>query len=242
MPDDSRPAAWRRIRLDCAHPAQARIRRQAVAAIEAAGGYVFYDCDRDPNRIVTVPMPRIRKWRPGTQKWPGLRRPSRARIDCFNTVIEIVLPDVLTDDGLALVGRCPRVEKIWHATPSRWVTDAGLAHLDGLASLKELDLSRSAITDAGLVHLKGMNSLERLDLSRTRITDAGLVHLRGLTSLQTLGLRSTDVGKAGVVHFKALTNLRSLDLCGTDVDESAAQELRTVLPNASILVKPIWEM
>jgi len=46
---------------------------------------------------------------------------------------------------------------------------------------------------------------------------------------------------APVPHDLELTNLRSLDLPGTDVDEIAAQELRRSLPNASILVNPIWE-
>jgi Leucine rich repeat len=220
----------------------ARIQRASVAAIEAAGGYVFYDCDRDPKRIVTVRTPTHHKWMPRGQNMPGLRPPPRVGIDYFNNVIEIVLAGVLSDDELALVGRCPRVERVWHAGSSYWLSDAGLAHLDGLARLKELDLSHSRITNAGLVHLKGMNSLEQLDLSRNAITDAGLVHLSGLTSLQALSLRGTDVTSTGVMHLKGLTNLRSLDLMGTDVDEVALQELRRALPSVSVLFKPIWEM
>ena len=203
----------------------ARIQRKAVAAVEAAGGYVFYACERDPTRIVTVPMP-TRKRVSRALKPAGLTRPPWAGIDYFNNVIEIVLPGVLSDDELVLVGRFPRVEKVWHSGSHQWLTDAGVAHLHGLPSLRELDLSRSGVTDAGLVHLSGMNILEQLNLSRTRITDAGLVHLSGLTSLQKLSLLGTDVGNAGVVHLKGLTNLRSLDLQGTDVDEIAAQELR----------------
>ena len=173
---------------------------------------------------------------------PELKPPPRFGIDYCHNVVEIVLYGILSDDEFVRIGRFPRVEKVWHAGSSHWVSDAGLVHLDGLARLKELDLSNSSITDAGLVYLTGLKSLRRLDLSRTRITDAGLVHLGGLTSLQSLGLRGTDVGKAGVVHLKELTNLRTLDLSGTDVDELAAQELRRSLPNTSILVKPISEM
>ena len=145
----------------------ARIQREAVAAIERADGYVFYDCDRDPKRIVTVRTPEYIKRRPRGQNMPGLKPPPRFGIDYTNHVIEIVLGGILSDDELKLVGRCPRVEKVWHGGSSRWVTDAGLAHLDGLASLKELDLSNSRITDLGLVHLKGMKCLEQLSLSRT---------------------------------------------------------------------------
>jgi Leucine rich repeat len=219
-----------------------RIQRAAVAAVEAAGGYVFYDCDRDPKRVVHVRMQAYHKFRPRAQNMPELKPPPRFGIDYCHNVVEIVLYGVLSDDELVRIGRFPRVERVWHAGSSHWISDAGLAHVEGLASLKELDLSNSSITDAGLVHLTGMKSLRQLNLSRTRVTDAGLVHVRGLTNLEWLGLRGTDVGTAGVVHLKELTNLRSLDLSGTDVDELTAQELRRSLPNASILVKPIWEM
>jgi internalin A len=220
----------------------ARIQRAAVADVESAGGYVFYDCDRDPKRVVHVRMQAYHKYRPRAQNMPELKPPPRFGIDYCHNVVEIVLYGILEDDELVRIGRFPRVEKVWHAGSSHWVSDAGLAHLHGLARLRELDLSNSSITDAGLVHLKGMTSLRQLNLSRTRITDAGLVHVRGLTSLERLGLRGTDVGTAGVVYLKELTNLRLLDLCGTDVDELTAQELRRSLPYSSILVKPIWEM
>jgi hypothetical protein len=218
-----------------------RFQRASVAAIEEAGGYVFYDCDRDPKRIITVRSPDYHKWMPRGQNMPGLKPPLRPGIDYFHHVVEIVLCGNLSDGELVRIGRFPRVEKIWHAGSTRWVSDAGLSYLDGLASLKELDLSDSRVTDAGLLHLRRMKSLQRLSLARTRITDAGLVHLSALTSLQALSLRGTDVSSAGVAHFNALTNLRSLDLSGTDVDEIAARELRRSLPNLSILVKAIWE-
>ncbi len=221
---------------------RARIQRESVAAVEAAGGYVFYDCDRDPNRVVTVRVPPYHKFMPKPQNMPELKPAHWVGIDYFNNVTEIVLRGFLSDDELVRIGRFPRVEKVWHASSSHWVSDAGLAHLDGLARLEELDLSSSKITDAGLVHLKGMKSLKQLNLARTRITDAGLVHLAHLINLQAMSLRGTDVGNAGVVHLKELTNLRSLDLSGTDVDEFAAQELGRSLPNVSILVKPIGEM
>ena len=71
------------------------------------------------------------------------------------------------------------------------ITDAGLVHLKGLASLTELDLPKY-ITDAGLVHLKELKKLESLSLFYTKVTDAGLGHLKELTSLQSL--RSVGLG------------------------------------------------
>jgi hypothetical protein len=57
------------------------------------------------------------------------------------------------------------------------VTDAGLAHLKGLANLSELYLGGTQVTDAGLVQLNGLNRLTRLDLHNTQVTDAGAIEL-----------------------------------------------------------------
>jgi len=226
----------------------ARVQRAAVAAIEQAGGFVFYDCEFSADRTDMIRRPRYLEW-----------LPSRVGIDYFSNVVEIGLPGDLSDGELALVGRFPRLEELYYVDSHSTVTDAGLAHLDELTQIKELDLSGTGITDAGLVHLKRMAGLQKLDLSGTGITDAGLVrlkrmarlqeldlsgtrithaglaHLSGLTSLQTLSLRKTEVSEAGVMHLKNLTNLKLLDLSWTKVDDFAAQEFRRALPRAKVV-------
>ena len=73
----------------------------------------------------------------------------------------------------------------------------------------ELDLINTQVTDAGLVHLSGLTSLRELYLGDTQITDAGLAHLRGLTSLRELDLINTQVTDAGVASLEqALPNCR----------------------------------
>jgi hypothetical protein len=199
---------------------KARVQREAVAAIERAGGLALYDWQWRDGAFV-----RGRPWWP---RWlehhPG--------IDSLSTVVRVDFDDGLSDAKLEMVGRLPGIEDLESFESS--VTDAGLAHLQGLTRLKNLDLSGSKITDAGLVYLKGLKSLQDLDLSDTGITDAGLVHLRGLTGLRALSLRNTEVGEAGVVHLKGLTGLRSLDLLGTKVDDFGAQEFRRALPKAKV--------
>ena len=59
------------------------------------------------------------------------------------------------------------------------VTDAGLAHLADMDSLKKLYLNYTKITDAGLAHLKNLKNLEWLELRNTQITDAGWLTLPG---------------------------------------------------------------
>ena len=116
------------------------------------------------------------------------------------------------------------------------MTDAGLANLEGLTSLRWLVLSKTRVTDAGLVHVRGLVHLEVLQLNDTPVTDAGLVHLEGLTMLEGLSLERTRVTDAGLVHFKGLTKLRSLELGGTTVTYAGGvKSLQKALPNCTIL-------
>ena len=68
------------------------------------------------------------------------------------------------------------------------------------------------VTDDALGHLEGLTSLRLLDLTHSEVTHAGLEHLQGLTQLETLHLRNTEVGDAGLEHLQGLTNLRTLSL------------------------------
>jgi Leucine-rich repeat (LRR) protein len=58
------------------------------------------------------------------------------------------------------------------------VTDAGMEHLKGLSSLKELDLSHTGVSQAGVAVLKALTGLQSLELDDTRITDAEVEELR----------------------------------------------------------------
>ncbi len=219
----------------------AQLQGEAVAAIKNAGGSVRYDWDREDGRPITSG----RQWYP---EWVV----DRLGDDYFGNVVEVYLPGGLSDANLALVGRFPRLEELHYSSFRSTVTDAGLAHLDGITKLKELNLAgrrfidagfenaSTGITDAGLVHLKGMARLEKLDLSGTRITDAGLLYLGGMTRLQELDLSYTRVNGTGMVHLKGLTSLQSLNLRGTKVDDFGAQEVRRALPKVKFSYTHIW--
>jgi hypothetical protein len=71
-----------------------------------------------------------------------------------------------------------------------------------LTHLLSLILADTEITDDGLVHLSGMASLEVLHLNSTSITDAGLEHLKELTNLQALALGRTQVSNNGIRGLK----------------------------------------
>jgi beta-lactamase regulating signal transducer with metallopeptidase domain/Leucine-rich repeat (LRR) protein/tetratricopeptide (TPR) repeat protein len=107
------------------------------------------------------------------------------------------------------------------------VTDAGLARLEEMTGLKQLDLNRCAnITDAGLTHLKPLKNLRRLSLFGDHITDAGLANLKDLVDLQTLQLFGSDqITDHGLANIAAMKHLKDLNLSGSQITDSGLTSL-----------------
>ncbi|MEE9127826.1 MAG: hypothetical protein V3U11_11860 [Planctomycetota bacterium] len=106
------------------------------------------------------------------------------------------------------------------------VTAKGLACLQNMTSLKELNASLS-MTDAGMAHLQNLTSLRRLGLySNPNITDVGVAHLRQLKSLQSLHLQFTKISDKGLAHLEDLP-LRFLDVRGTQVTDTGRKDYRS---------------
>ena len=103
------------------------------------------------------------------------------------------------------------------------VRDADLEMIDGLATLRTLNLYGTRITDAGLAHVTGLAGLQTLHLNDTGITDAGLQHLQGLTNLRELGLNQTRVTDQGLRHLAGLTAVQSLTLSGPQITDRGLQ-------------------
>ena len=166
--------------------------------------------------------------------------------------------EVKFDKTLERIGKLPNLQSLSLGTyvgnmraPS--LTNAGLAHVQGLTRLRKLKIGETSITDAGLVHLASLHQLESLDLEQLettdaclkhlqstpqlrelylgcngKVTDAGLAYLKGLTRLRTLvfhgsGHRITD---AGMEHLKGLTQLRKLDLSETLITDAGLEHLK----------------
>jgi serine/threonine protein kinase/Leucine-rich repeat (LRR) protein len=129
------------------------------------------------------------------------------------------------------------------------VDEVGLAHLEGLSELHEVELAglrtdrelrvfknlpqlrwlslhQAQIGDAGLEHLKTLNNLTYLNLTGTQVKDDGLIHLKGLTNLASLSLGNTAVSDDGLVHLKGLTKLTVLGLGGTRVSDAGVGHLK----------------
>ena len=83
----------------------------------------------------------------------------------------------ITDGGMVgLAGMNLKTLEI----PTQARTDAGLQHsLAAIETCKDLSLANWKISDAGLVHLKGMSSLKELDLKNTNVSAPGWCISRG---------------------------------------------------------------
>jgi hypothetical protein len=162
-----------------------RIQREAVATIKRLNGYVLYDWQWKNGRTIESGEP----WAPG---WLV----DTFGVDYFGNVAKADLPPGACDDDLIKVGRLGQLQDLSVSSPR--ITDAGLAHLQGLTNLSALVLNGTQISDAGLPNLKGLTRLTFLDLDNTRVSDAGLPHLKRLTRLSLLGLWGTQVTDAGV--------------------------------------------
>jgi hypothetical protein len=217
---------------------QARLQREAVRAIEASGGFVWYDWQWKNGNVV----PHAKPPRPG-------RLALFLRDHSPGTVVSILVPDESRSAGLLVhVGQLRGLEELdlsqstsprqrllslWGSrgeqaleTLRMMVTDAGVAHLAGLTKLRVLNLSGTDVGDAGLSHLSCLTNLRELRLSATSVTGDGLAHLRGLTNLRVLDLSGTSITDAGLVYLEGLTGLQTLDLSDTRISKSAAVHLK----------------
>lgn len=85
-----------------------------------------------------------------------------------------------------------------------------MAHIGQIRSLRELDLSDTAVGDAGMAHLRPLAGLESLNLSYSAVGDDGLRALRALPSLRNLNLDSRLVGPRLTASAPATTRLPCL--------------------------------
>ncbi len=108
------------------------------------------------------------------------------------------------------------------------ITDAWLARLSGLATLRRLDLSNCAIHGRGLRHIAGLTGLRELNLTLTPVSDEGLKHLSQLTELRELGLASTQCNGTGFAHLKALQELERVNFHFTPLNDAGLQMISQV--------------
>ncbi len=197
-----------------------------MAAIEHAGGLVFYDFD--------APGASPRNTLSGWKKWIG---------EWFGN-------DYVGHVDSVQLSACGKqadwqraVDRLGDLDQARFinltgtsVTDDVLAQLDGMNCLEELLLQYAQISDSGLAHVRNLRSLRTLWISGPGTGDERLRHLSGLTNLKRLMLPwRTGITDAGLAHLKGLTNLSLLNLTGTSVSDAGVKELQQALPSLTIV-------
>jgi hypothetical protein len=132
-------------------------------------------------REVEVSVPGQWKSRPaGKDKaaWISEKTPGKVVIKSDHVYAFEAARDI-TDEQLAGLKALKDVPLRNLTVASARMTDAGMAHIAQLSSVRNLYLSACGrVTDEGLVHLKKMADLEQLWVTaNTRITDAGMKSL-----------------------------------------------------------------
>jgi hypothetical protein len=128
------------------------------------------------------------------------------------------------DEQLAILRELAGIESLMLGYTE--IGDAGLRHLKGNTSLRELYAYHTRVTDDGMAIVGSLRNLERLSLSRTAVGDTRLGDLNQLSQLQQLSLADTQITDAGVSHLAGLTKLTSLDLTNTRVTDAGIRHLQ----------------
>ena len=165
----------------------ARIQREAVAAIEKAGGSVDYDWEWTDGDYIQGKRAR---W----QEWLG----DRVGFEYASSVSRVILLECDSQPVFSQLRNFDRLEALYLGGPV--MTDDRLVHLERLASLRELRVD--TIGDGGLARIGSLRGLQRLYLFGPKVTDNGLAHLRGLPSLELLWLSNTRVTRVGMFNLR----------------------------------------
>jgi hypothetical protein len=225
---------------------RAEIQRDAVAAINRAGGQAMYDWQYRDGTTVSFGVP-------GGPRW-------LARLlgpHYFDSVTHVTLPGRVTDTDLDTIAALDRVEtlilnpsglsgaglaKLDRMTGLRWLiitagatdVDTRIMPLRAMSRLQGLTLAGTDVTAAGLRRLSDHGRLELLDLEHTRVTDSGLAHLGEMREMRDLSVENTRIGDEGLSHLRRLVKLNRLSVNRTSVTAAGVEAFRRALPNVRV--------
>jgi hypothetical protein len=142
-----------------------------------------------------------------------------------------------TDADLAPLEAFDRLETV-RILGSDHVTDAGLAHLERLTGLREIQIHHALITDAGLAHLRRLTRLRKLDFNQNRhffvrpwllrsrgehamLAELSAMHLTNHEFNRQAKLRlSKHITDAGLAQLAGLTRMEELVLRAPGVTDA----------------------
>jgi hypothetical protein len=120
------------------------------------------------------------------------------------------------------------------------VTDKGLAHIQHLKKIEELRLNNTkGVTGNGLAKMDCLKNLRQLDVDHCKNIGVALTALGGSPTLQAISLRNCDLTEQDLNTLCKFPNLISLTLDGNSkVTDSTISKLSTRLPKLQILA--LW--
>lgn len=176
----------------------------------------------------------------------------------FNEVVELKLSGYdVTDETCGQIKKLSHLENVRLSDSS--ISDIGLANLDGLAHLRQLELVRLKVTarcveslkkladlqilnlegshlsQVALANLRKLSQLSELQMDRVLLFDDGLASVRQLKQLTALSLQDTQLTDASLVKLQVMTQLRSLDLTANRVSDAGVADLQRALPRCKII-------
>lgn len=137
------------------------------------------------------------------------------------------------DEGLIAVGTLRGLQELTIA--GRAITDDGVAALSGLGELQVLVIADyPQITDAGLASIARLISLKTCALESHRITFHGASQFGALPALTDLELSGVQLNDAGLARFTPPASLQVLRLDHTSVTEAAFDAFERAHPNLKL--------
>lgn len=176
---------------------RARLQRDAVAAIEAMGGIVFYDYQYSEGQTIAGGKPRGPAW---MQRWLG--------VDYLHHVTQVIFMEEAKKKSLGVLTRLPRLESLWISRET--FTDENLDLISTLVSLREFRAAFSNLDDDGIERLAKFPELRRLDLAYTPITDRAIDALARCPRLEDLELANAKLTPKGIARLADFPRLRQL--------------------------------
>ncbi len=139
-----------------------------------------------------------------------------------------------TDADLAKLAKMSTLREIFADAPE--ATDASIEPFTKLKNLKKLSITSGKLTGSSLDSLSGLKNLQYLDLSgNTDLDEENLSAIQSLASLQSLCLNNTPVTENIVGIVKSLPNLIELRLIGSQIDDAGIAALVEAQPNLTHL-------
>jgi hypothetical protein len=161
-----------------------------------------------------------------------------------------------SDAGLEAIGKLTNLRRLEIVHTK--VTDRGLKHLAGLVNLQQLhvhgpettadafpflsqlkelyqlDIYDRAASNQTLEQIGKLPKLQLLMLVNGVFDDGAVRHLAKLTTLEEVSLDSSKMTEAAIEHLIGLPNLRQLHLGRTRLSPASRENLKNLLPKATI--------